>query len=110
MAQEACPAKGEQAVDNRERVERMALGARPARAVAREKQREAVEAHNRERAESIARVDALAQEVVARARVVEWAREVLGLGAQPPAREARCLQPRVVMERWEERPDPARAE
>jgi hypothetical protein len=47
MAQAACPAKGEQAqaVDNRERVERLALGARPARAAAREKQREAVEPH-----------------------------------------------------------------
>ena len=49
MAPVECPAKGEQrqAVDNRERVEQMALGESPARG----ERWEAVEPHNRERVE-----------------------------------------------------------
>ena len=50
----------------------------------------------------MARVGAPAREAVALAlaRVVEWAREVLGLGAQRPAPEAHYPQPQAVMEHW----------
>jgi len=50
MAQAACLAKAErpQAVDNPERVERTAPGARPARAAAKAKQQEAAAPHSLE--------------------------------------------------------------
>src|ERR1039457_6772685 len=40
------------------------------------------------------------REAVVRARVVSWAQEVPGLGAQRPEPEARCPPPRAVMEHW----------
>ena len=57
----------------------------------------------------MALVGARAREVVVRAQVVGWAREVSGLAAQRPAREARCPQPRAAMEPWAGREAPDRA-